>query len=215
MTQTLTQHPIDPAELEAIEKEDPNILKLRDYDAEIASRVTSASSLRERIAWEPQACVQQIVGVLGNHINHIPRRNMPKGAYALAHVTNWSQCFVSRGFCFLILYPFLMQHSSLISGDENPLSDVYLGPKGFARPDHPLIMLFEVEDKRFPHITMVVEHHTNDRAGSNLRHHELGYILKAMGIRFAQRLFDEHQEQPVSLLKLKVRHKSLGMYSTC
>lgn len=84
------QHPIDPSDLEAIEKEDPDILKLRDYDAEVACRVTSTSSLRERIAWEPQACVQRIVMILGNHINHIPRVNMPKGAYALAHLTDWS-----------------------------------------------------------------------------------------------------------------------------
>jgi hypothetical protein len=92
----------------------------------------------------------------------------------------------------------------LHSMDDSPtLSEIYLGHKPLGRrSEHPLSALFEVDDQRLPHVTMVVEHYSEEEAGDGIRGHELAYILLAMQVRYSQPEFSEYKTIPVSSLSL-------------
>ncbi|RLL93853.1 hypothetical protein CFD26_102463 [Aspergillus turcosus] len=63
--------------------------------------------------------------------------------------------------------------------DESPtLFEIYLGYKPLGRQsEHPLSALYEGDNQRLPHVTMVVEHYSEEEAGEGIRTHDLAYIL--------------------------------------
>ncbi|RHZ50967.1 hypothetical protein CDV55_101704 [Aspergillus turcosus] len=63
--------------------------------------------------------------------------------------------------------------------DESPtLSEIYLGYKPLGRQsEHPLSALYEGDNQRLPHLTMVVEHYSEEEASEGIRTHDLAYIL--------------------------------------
>ncbi|RHZ55927.1 uncharacterized protein CDV56_104563 [Aspergillus thermomutatus] len=136
--------------------------------------------MNERLAAEPQARVQQIEMILNHHIWHAVRLDMPKGEGVLIRAREWSY----------------------VNIDDSPtLSEIYLGYKPLGRRStHPLSALFEVDDQRLPHVTMVVEHYSEEEAGEGIRTHDLAYILLAMQVRYSQPEFSEYKKIPVLLL---------------
>ncbi|GIJ99246.1 hypothetical protein Aspvir_001376 [Aspergillus viridinutans] len=174
------QHPIKPDYRRLVEQRTPHLLLLDEYDAEVASKTGPEATIDERLAAEPQARVQQIEMVLNHHIWHALRVDMPKRQSVLMRAREWSY----------------------VSMDDSPtLSEIYLGygPLG-GRSEHPLSALFEVDHQRLPHVTMAVEHYSEEEAGDDIRAHELAYILLAMQVRYSQPEFSEYKTIPVLLL---------------
>ncbi|RHZ51110.1 hypothetical protein CDV55_103324 [Aspergillus turcosus] len=174
------QHPIEPGYRQLVEQRTPHLLLLDEYDAEVASKTGPEATIDERLAAEPQARVQQIEMILNHHIWHALRVDMPKGQSVLIRAREWSY----------------------VNMDDSPtLSEIYLGYKPLGRrSEHPLSALFEVDDQRLPHVTMVVEHYSEEEAGEGIRTHELAYILLAMQVRYSQPEFSEYKTIPVLLL---------------
>jgi hypothetical protein len=58
--------------------------------------------------------------------------------------------------------------------DDSPtLSEIYLGYKPLSRrSEHPLSALFEVDDQRLRHVTMVVEHYSEEMTESSSRNEQ-------------------------------------------
>ncbi|PKX91948.1 uncharacterized protein P174DRAFT_462450 [Aspergillus novofumigatus IBT 16806] len=151
-----------------------------EYDAEVASKSGPDATLKERLAAHPQSRVRQIGMILNHHIWHALRVDMPKGQSVLIRAREWSY----------------------VNMDESPtLSEIYLGYRPLGRRStHPLSALFEVDDQRLPHVTMVVEHYSEEEAGDGILTHELAYILLAMQVRYSQPEFREYKTIPVLLL---------------
>ncbi|KAG2024877.1 hypothetical protein GB937_003577 [Aspergillus fischeri] len=152
----------------------------RPYPEIVASKTGPEATLAERLAADPQSRVQQIEMILNHRIWHALRVDMPKRQSVLIRAREWSY----------------------VNMDESPtLSEIYLGYKPLGRrSEHPLSGLFEVDDQRLPHVTMVVEHYSEEEAGDGIRTHELAYILLAMQVRYSQPEFREYKTIPVLLL---------------
>ncbi|GFF37429.1 hypothetical protein IFM58399_04890 [Aspergillus lentulus] len=174
------KHPMDPYHRQLVEQRHPHLLLLEEYDAEVASKTGPEATLEERLAADPQSRVQQIEIILNHHIWHATRVDMPKGQSVLIRAREWSY----------------------VNMDDSPtLSEIYLGYRPLGRrSEHPLSALYEVDDQRLPHVTMVVAHYSEEEAGDGILTHELAYILLAMQVRYSQPEFREYKTIPVLLL---------------
>ncbi|KAJ9268621.1 hypothetical protein DTO212C5_5228 [Paecilomyces variotii] len=175
----MLNHPIDEVRLRQDLKEEPRFLVMRDYNPEAAAEEAKDKAFGQK-HWGPKQCLSKAVSVLERHIFYVPRVSSqgPVGD-SLIDLTGWSSV-----------------------NDESTLSQAfYLPSRNLRDSAHPVRILLEAEDYLYPHVSIVVQHNTDDivQDGLILRH-ELAYILNVMRIRLDEGQFRQTQPHPVLML---------------
>ncbi|PWY88199.1 hypothetical protein BO70DRAFT_393923 [Aspergillus heteromorphus CBS 117.55] len=170
-------YPVLAKTKEAIEREEPTMFKVREYNAAAAALVSTSW---ERMQWSPASCTGDITNTLDNFIWHLPRQNAPEGlGCSLANFSIWSPADT----------PALVGKARYLN--DPPLSD------RTSRLDS----MFQVEEYTYPHVVMTLKNYTRQPASDGvLLRHELAYIVRAMQLRLEEGYFDQDQPQPVLLL---------------